>query len=151
MIDGVRVKTLKTIADERGWLFEILRNDDDIFLQFGQVYLTAVYPGVVKAWHYHKTQTDSFTVVSGMAKLVLADLRETSSTHGEINEFFIGDQNRILVQIPPGVYHGLKGLGDRPALAINCPDRPFDRDNPDEIRLPYNTDKIAYDWEIKHG
>jgi len=51
MIDGVKTKSLTTIADERGWLFEILRCDDDIFLKFGQVYLTAVYPGVVKAWH----------------------------------------------------------------------------------------------------
>ncbi len=151
MIDGVRIKELKTIADERGWLFEILRSDDDLFIKFGQVYLTAVYPGVVKAWHYHAQQTDTFTVVSGMVKLVVADLREDSPTKGEINEFFVGDQNRILVQIPPGVYHGLKGIGAAPALALNCPDRPFDRAHPDEIRLPYDTDKIDYDWEIRHG
>jgi len=151
MIDGVRIKELKTIADERGWLFEILRRDDDLFIEFGQVYLTAVYPGVVKAWHCHAEQTDSFTVVSGMVKLVVADLRDNSPTRGEINEFFIGDQNRILVQIPPGVYHGLKGIGTAPALALNCPDRPFDHDHPDEIRLPHDTDKIKYDWEIRHG
>ena len=151
MIDGVHVKTLKTIADERGWLFEILRRDDNIFRDFGQVYLTAVYPGVVKAWHCHKQQTDSFTVVSGMAKLALADLREDSPTVGDINEFFIGDQNRILVQIPPGVYHGLKGIGPHPALALNCPDHPYDHDNPDEIRLPHDTDSIDYDWDIRHA
>lgn len=151
MIDGVRIKTLKTIADERGWLFEILRCDEDIYQQFGQVYLTAVYPGVVKAWHCHEKQTDSFTVVSGMAKLVTADLRKGSPTHGEINEFFVGDQNRILVQIPPGVYHGIKGIGPEPALALNCPDRPYDHDNPDEIRLPHDSDAIDYDWNRKHG
>ncbi len=151
MIDGVRIKKLTTIADERGWLFEILRNDDDLFIEFGQVYLTAVYPGVVKAWHCHAEQTDTFTVVSGMVKLVVADLRDGSPTKGTIDEFFIGDRNRILVQIPPGVYHGLKGIGTAPALALNCPDRPFDHAHPDEIRLPYDTDKIDYDWEIRHG
>jgi len=151
MIDGVRVKTLKTIADERGWLFEILRRDDEIFREFGQIYLTAVYPGVVKAWHCHAGQTDSFTVVSGMAKLALADLREDSRTHGDINEFFIGDQNRILVQIPPGVYHGLMGISPQPALALNCPDRPYDHGNPDEIRLPHDTDAIDYDWKPRHS
>jgi len=151
MIDGVKTKKLITHADERGWLFEILRRDDDIFIEFGQVYLSTVYPGVVKAWHCHAEQTDSFTVVSGMAKLVLADLRDESPTKGEVNEYFIGDKNRLLVQIPPGVYHGIKGIGVVPALALNCPDRPYDRDNPDEIRLPFDSEKILYDWEIKHG
>jgi dTDP-4-dehydrorhamnose 3,5-epimerase len=151
MIDGVRTKKLKTIADERGWLFEILRNDDELFIDFGQVYLTAVYPGVVKAWHCHAEQTDTFTVVSGMVKLVVADFRDGSPTKGEINEFVIGDQNRMLVQIPPGVYHGLKGMGTEPALALNCPDRPFNHADPDEIRLPHDSDKIDYNWEIRHG
>lgn len=151
MIDGVKTKKLTTHADERGWLFEILRCDDDVFMRFGQVYIAAVYSGVVKAWHCHEKQTDSITVVSGMAKLVLADLRENSPTRGEIDEFVVGDENRILVQIPPGVHHGLKGISPQPALALNCPDHPYDSDNPDEIRLPYDTPEIDYDWEVKHG
>lgn len=151
MIAGVKTKKLITHADERGWLFEILRCDDELFTRFGQVYLTSIYPGVIKAWHCHAKQTDHFTVVSGMAKLVLADLREDSSTAGQINEFIIGDQNRMLIQIPPLVYHGIKCLGSQTALALNCPDKLFDHDNPDEIRLPYNTAEIHYDWEIRHG
>ncbi len=151
MIEGVKTKQLKTIADERGWLFEILRSDDAIFTRFGQLYLTAVYPGVIKAWHAHERQTDNFTVVSGMAKLVLADLRRNSLTLGEVTEFFVGDQNRILVQIPPGVFHGLKGISPEPALALNVPSEPYEPVHPDEIRLPYNTDKIAYRWDTRHG
>jgi len=53
-IEGLQVTNLRTIPDERGWLMEILRNDDDIFEKFGQVYMTTAYPGVVKGWHYHK-------------------------------------------------------------------------------------------------
>lgn len=151
MIAGVKTKTLITHADERGWLYEILRSDDEMFKKFGQVYISAVYPGVVKAWHCHARQTDSFTVVSGMAKLVLADLRQDSPTKGEVNEFIIGDENRRLIQIPPMVHHGIKGIGTQPALALNCPDHAFDKDHPDEIRLPYNTPEIDYDWEIRHG
>ncbi|MDD4053134.1 MAG: dTDP-4-dehydrorhamnose 3,5-epimerase family protein [candidate division Zixibacteria bacterium] len=151
MIDGVRTKKLVTHVDDRGWLFEILRNDDDLFIAFGQVYLTAVYSGVVKAWHCHALQTDNFTVVSGMARLVLADLRENSPTRGEINEFHIGDQNRMLVRIPPGVYHGLKGIGPGAALALNCPTEPYNPERPDEIRLPYTCDEIPYDWDVRHG
>jgi dTDP-4-dehydrorhamnose 3,5-epimerase len=151
MIEGVRTKPLRTIADDRGWLFEILRCDDDLFTRFGQVYLTAVYPGVVKAWHCHRKQIDNLAVVSGMARLVLADCREGSSTRGTIEEFIIGDQNRMLVQIPPGVYHGLMGLGVTPALALNCPSEPYHRDHPDEIRLPFDTDQIPYTWQIRNG
>ncbi len=76
MIKGVVAKQLKYIPDERGRLMEILRNDDDVFVKFGQVYLTTTYPGVVKAWHYHKKQDDFITCVKGMLKLVLYDSRK---------------------------------------------------------------------------
>jgi dTDP-4-dehydrorhamnose 3,5-epimerase-like enzyme len=86
MIHQVRTKDLRVIPDERGRLMEMLRTDDDIFLKFGQIYLTAAYPGVVKGWHYHKIQWDHFIVVHGMMKIVLYDSREGSPTRGEINE-----------------------------------------------------------------
>jgi hypothetical protein len=73
MIDGVKTKNLKVVPDERGWLMEILRNDDDIFENFGQVYMTTAYPGVVKGWHLHKKQTDNFTCIHGMMKVALYD------------------------------------------------------------------------------
>jgi dTDP-4-dehydrorhamnose 3,5-epimerase len=57
-IQGVKTRALRLIPDERGWLMEILRADDELFTKFGQVYVSATYPGVVKAWHYHKVQVD---------------------------------------------------------------------------------------------
>ena len=89
MIEGVKVKKLKIIPDDRGRLMEILRADDDIFLKFGQVYMTTAFPGVVKAWHYHRLQTDSFTCVSGRMKLALYDARKKSGTYKELNDFII--------------------------------------------------------------
>ncbi|HSG98447.1 MAG TPA: dTDP-4-dehydrorhamnose 3,5-epimerase family protein [candidate division Zixibacteria bacterium] len=151
MIDGVKTKSLRVIPDERGKLMEILRADDELFERFGQVYITTIYPGVVKAWHCHAKQTDHFTVISGMAKLALADLRESSPTRGKVQEFFIGVDNPQLVKIPPGVYHGLKGIGASTAIALNVPTEVYHYDNPDEIRLPWNSDKIPYDWEIMMG
>ena len=112
MIDGVRTKALKVIADERGFLMEILREDDPIFERFGQAYLTVAYPGVVKGWHYHKRQQDYFAVVKGMAKVVLYDDREGSPTRGEVNEFFLGERNPTLLVIPPLVVHGIKDVLD---------------------------------------
>jgi len=151
MINGVKTRQLKLFPDERGRLMEILRNDDDIFLKFGQVYMTTAYPGVVKAWHFHKKQSDFFAVVHGMMKIVLYDSREKSSTKGEINEFFMGIHNPSILVIPPLVYHGFKCISEHEAIVINCPTAPFNRKNPDEFRLPADTPEITYDWERKNG
>ena len=154
-IDGVVIKPLKVIPDERGWLMEILRNDDPIFTQFGQVYMTTAYPGVVKGWHYHKKQTDNFTCVHGMMKVALYDAREESPTKGNLMELFIGEKNPALVTVPPGVYHGFKAIGEETAFFVSVPTLPYNYAEPDEYRLPPDTDEIPYDWGLlpglKHG
>lgn len=151
MIEGVKVKQLRIIPDERGFLMEILRSDWEVFEKFGQVYITACYPGIVKGWHYHKFQTDHFACIHGMAKVVLYDGREGSSTRGEINEFFVGEKNPLLLKIPPGIIHGFKAIGRRTAIMLNCPTELYNYNNPDEYRLPYDTEEIPYDWNLKHG
>ncbi|MBI4835263.1 MAG: dTDP-4-dehydrorhamnose 3,5-epimerase family protein [Planctomycetes bacterium] len=151
MIKDVKIKQLKPIPDERGRIMEILRSDDDLFIKFGQVYITTAYPGVVKAWHYHKKQADSFCVVHGMMKVVLYDSREGSATKGEVNEFFMGAYNPILVQIPPFVYHGFKCISEEEAIMLNCPTQPYNPKEPDEYRLPFDTPEIPYNWERKNG
>jgi len=134
---------------------EILRCDDEIFNQFGQVYLTTAYPGVVKAWHYHKKQTDNFTCIKGMMKVVLYDSREGSVTRGELNEFFLGDLNPMLVSVPPLVYHGFKAIGKEIAYFLSVPTLAYNYADPDEFRLPPDSKDIPYDWILtpgkKHG
>ncbi len=145
-IVGVKIKPLRVIPDERGWLMEILRADEgELFTKFGQVYVSATYPGVVKGWHYHKVQTDNVACVQGMVKLVLVDTRPGSSTEGVVNEFFMGSQQPMLVQVPNLVYHGWKCVGDTVALVVNAPTEPYRYDDPDEFRLdPHGT--LPYDW-----
>lgn len=154
-IDGVKTKNLRVIPDERGWLMEILRSDDDIFQQFGQVYLSTAYPGVVKGWHYHKKQTDNFTCICGMMKVVLYDARNDSKTKGTIMEFFVGEKNPLLISVPPGVYHGFKGIGTDTAYFLSVPTLPYNYQEPDEYRIPPDTKEIPYDWGLdpilKHG
>ncbi len=151
MIDGVKVKNLKVICDERGRLMEILRSDDELFIKFGQVYMTTAYPGVVKAWHYHKHQTDNMSVVRGMMKIVLYDDREGSKTRGEVNQFFVGENNPILVSIPEMVYHGFKCISETEAMVINVPTNIFDYKQPDEYRIDPHKNTIPYDWSRKDG
>jgi dTDP-4-dehydrorhamnose 3,5-epimerase len=151
MIFDVVTKNLKLIPDERGRLMEILRRDEEMFSTFGQVYLTTTYPGVVKAWHYHKMQDDHIVCVKGMLKLVLYDDRDDSPTKGEINQFFIGDFNPALIRVPRMVYHGWKCISEEEALVINIPTEPYDHKNPDEYRLDPHDNNIPYSWERKDG
>jgi len=151
MIDGVLVKKIKVIPDERGRLMEILRADDKAFEKFGQVYMTTAYPGVVKGWHYHKEQADNMAVVRGMMKIVLYDGREQSPTFGEVNEIFAGNHNPVLVHIPPLVCHGFKCISEEEAIVVNVPTEMYNYETPDEFRLPAHGGEVPYDWTRKDG
>lgn len=150
-IEGVTVKKLKVIPDERGKLMEIIRNDDEIFSKFGQVYITTAYPGIVKAWHFHNFQDDHFTVLKGMMKVVLYDGREDSPTHGKLNEFFIGEDNQMVVKIPKRVMHGFKCISETEAMVLNLVTEPYNHENPDEHRIDPHDNNINYDWGRKDG
>src|SRR5512136_2757006 len=104
--------------------------------------MTAVYPGVVKGWHYHNLQTDYMVCVSGAIKLVLFDARRDSTTYGQINEFFIGEQNPTLIKIPPLIYHGFKGTGTQTALIVNTVTEPYNYQQPDEFRVAWDSPDI---------
>ncbi|MHA1284731.1 MAG: dTDP-4-dehydrorhamnose 3,5-epimerase family protein [Promethearchaeota archaeon] len=151
LIKGVYIKKLNPILDERGYLQECFRSDWEIFQKFGQVYITVAFPNVVKAWHRHKIQTDNMICIKGNAKLVLYDGRENSPTYKKINEIFFGEKNPLLVSIPPNIWHGFKAIGNKMIIVLNIPTELYNYNNPDEYRLPYNTDEINYDWEIKMG
>lgn len=151
LIKDVVVKQLKILPDDRGYLMEMMRKDWPEFMGFAQSYVTACYPGVYKAWHYHKIQYDHFVCPWGMAKVVLYDPRPDSPTRGMVNVFHIGNLNPVLLRIPLLVYHGFTSEADQLSLIINYPTDLYNYKEPDEYRLPYNDPSIPYDWEVKHG
>jgi dTDP-4-dehydrorhamnose 3,5-epimerase len=151
MIEGVKIKKLKVIPDERGRVMEILRRDDEFFQNFGQVYMTTTYPGMVKAWHKHEKQADNIACVSGLIKMALYDGRPGSPTFKEINEFYLGVHNASLIQVPAGVYHGWMCVSQEEAIIINVPTEVYDYKHPDEQRLDPHRSDIPYDWKRKDG
>lgn len=149
MIDGVVIKPLRQIPDERGKIMHMLRCDDPLFEKFGEIYFSIVNPGAIKSWHLHKEMTLNYAVVTGMIKLVLYDGRERSATKGEIMELFVGEDNYCLIKIPPMVTNGFKGIGSKPAIVANCATTPH---HPEEIvRIDPFTKDIPYNWELRHG
>lgn len=148
-IDGVVVKPLRKIPDERGCIYHMLRSDDPLFKQFGEIYFSSIYPGVVKGWHRHREMTLHYAVITGMIKLVIYDDRPVSPTRGNLAEIFIGEENYSLVRIPPNLWNGFKGIGYKMAILANCSTHPH---RPDEIeRLDPYSQQIPYDWSLKHG
>jgi dTDP-4-dehydrorhamnose 3,5-epimerase len=130
-------------------VMHMLRCDDPWFTKFGEIYFSTVYPGVIKGWHLHRRMTLNYAVVAGMIKLVLYDDRQDSGTRGELQEIFTGQDSYALITIPPGVWNGFKGIGTGPSIVANCATEPHD---PLEItRLDPFSDRIAYEWGIKHG
>ncbi len=149
MIEGVKIVPLRKIVDERGMIMHMLKASDDHYIEFGEIYFSCGFPGVVKAWHIHKEMTLNNCVVVGMIKLVLYDGRANSPTKGELMELFIGEHNYCLVQIPAGITNGYKAYGDTMAILANCATMPHD---PDELIYidPFDND-VPYDWSLKHG
>ncbi len=148
-IHDVRLAPLRRIPDERGAIMHMLRETDAAFQRFGEIYFSLIYPGVIKGWHLHRRMTLNYAVPVGMVKLVLYDDRPGSATRGTLQELHVGELDYSLVTIPPMVWNGFKGEGSGPALVANCATEPHD---PDEIdRLDPLSDRIPYDWSLRHG
>jgi dTDP-4-dehydrorhamnose 3,5-epimerase len=149
VIEGVQIHPLRQIPDERGRVMHMLRADAPHFQEFGEIYFSVVEVGAIKAWHLHERMTINYAVPHGRIKLVVYDDRDGSPTKGELEEIFLGDANYSLVVVPPFVWNGFKGIGDHAAIVANCATIPHDRG--EIVRLDPFSERIPYDWAIKHG
>lgn len=149
MINGVEVIPLKQISDERGKVMHMLRADAPHFEKFGEIYFSVVYPGVIKGWHLHREMILNYAVMYGMVKLVIYDDRELSTSRGAVQEVFMGEDNYVLVKIPPQIWNGFKGIGSNPAILANCATIPY---TPDEISgLDPKSMEIPYEWGLRYS
>lgn len=143
-IEGVVIRPLKKIPDERGTILHGVRSDS-MLSPFGEVYFKRLYNGVVNGWHIHETLQLNFICIHGMVKLVLFDSRPDSPTHGNLMEIFYGDDNYCLVHIPPGIANGSKGMNLPFSIVCNvC----SEAHNPElkYRRIDPHSGEIPYDW-----
>ncbi|MBU0608037.1 MAG: dTDP-4-dehydrorhamnose 3,5-epimerase family protein [Armatimonadetes bacterium] len=147
MIDGVVVKQLTRHVDERGYLMEVLRRDDELFREFGQAYVSACFPGMIKAWHCHQIQYDHFCCLAGNLKVGLYDDRPDSPTCGEAQTVVIGMLNPALICIPPLVWHGFAAVGNETAVVLNLPTELYNYREPDELRRALDDPEIPFQWK----
>ena len=147
-LHGVHVKPLAVHADDRGCFMEILREDDPFYSRFGQSSFSILYPGIVKAWHWHKRQDDLWFFVSGNAQVGLYDIREDSPTRGQTQVLYLGEMNRSLLHIPPGVAHGYRALGNAPVALVYY--TTYSYDPADELRLPWDEKGANFSWTTEN-
>ncbi|MEM4248554.1 MAG: dTDP-4-dehydrorhamnose 3,5-epimerase family protein, partial [Candidatus Nanoarchaeia archaeon] len=134
--------------DERGTIMHMLRATDGHFQQFGEIYFSTVYKGVVKGWHMHREMTLNYACIFGRIKLVIYDERPNSPTRGELMEIFLGPDNYSLAIIPPDVWNGFKGMSDPLAIVANCCTHVHDPAR--STRLDPFNNHIPYDWAVQH-
>jgi dTDP-4-dehydrorhamnose 3,5-epimerase len=152
LIAGVICAPVALWPDDRGYFLEVQRIGVGIAAHFPkettQISAAVNYPGIIKAFHFHRHQTDCWTPANGMFQVVLVDLRPESATFGRRNTLYVGQLRPWQILIPPGVGHGYKVVGTGPATLIYATDRFY---NPaDEGRIPHNDARLNYDWELQH-
>ena len=147
MIEGVLITPLRRIPDERGYIMHMLRSDSPHYEQFGEIYFSVAYPGVIKGWHEHTEQVQNYAVISGMIKLVMYDNRLESKTYMELMEMFVGNLNYSLIRIPTGVINGYKCIGAESCMVANCATLP----HKDGEMLRYDPfgEKVPYKWAVE--
>ncbi|BAC13083.1 spore coat polysaccharide synthesis (dTDP-4-dehydrorhamnose epimerase) [Oceanobacillus iheyensis HTE831] len=146
MIEGVQIKRIEKHCDDRGYLAELVRDDEHLLSHFGQATISMSYPGVIKAFHYHEKQDDLWYFASGNAQVVLYDLRKNTNTTGRTDVIYMGEHNPILLLIPKGIAHGYRVLGSKPATIIYFTTKSYNKNDPDEKRLAWNDPEINFNW-----
>jgi len=146
-IDGVVVRPLTIVADDRGAVLRMLRADDPHFVRFGEIYFSLVNPAAVKAWRRHREMVAHYAVPRGHVRVVVFDDRPASPTRGAVMEIETGESRYSLITIPAGTWNGFMGLGDHPSLVANCASTPHD---PAEVeRRPHDDPSIPYVWSTR--
>ena len=97
LIEGLKIKKLSIIEDDRGSLMHMLRNDDELFTTFGECYFSEVFPEKIKGWKCHTSQTQNLAVPVGKVKFIIFDNRVNSNTKGKLEEVTLGKIGRAHV------------------------------------------------------
>lgn len=146
MIDGVKIKPLKTHLTADGYFRELIRDEDNLLERFGQSSMSLAHPGFIKAFHYHKEQDDVWYIVSGQVRTVLYDTRVDSPTHKETQVVIMGEDDPKVILIPKGVAHGYQVLGSKDAMLFYHTTQHYNPE--DELRIKFDDAEVGFDWNI---
>ena len=142
MLEGVSLKPLKKVLNEKGDIFHALKSTDEIFISFGEAYFSNVNHGAIKGWKKHNKMILNLVVPVGQIKFVLYDDREFSTTFKEFWEVEIGEANYQRLSVPTGIFMSFQGIGLHRNMLLNIASIPHD---PAESVNKELSD-ISYSW-----
>ncbi len=141
MLDGMKVKSIKRLPDERGFFCEVMRTDwkelfgEDTIMQVNHSF---TYPDVIRAWHRHlRGQVDYFLVLKGAIKICAFDDKTS-----ELNEVVSSGSDLQVVRVPGHYWHGFKAVGNEPSMLVYFTTNLYDPADPDEERRAWNDSKL---------
>lgn len=152
LISDLKIKPFPIWPDDRGYFLEVARTGQGLVAGFDsattQVSAAFNYPGIIKAFHYHRFQTDYWVPTAGLLQVACVDLRRGSRTYGHKNTLYVGALRPWQILIPPGVAHGYKVIGEQPSVLVYVTNKTYDPK--DEGRIAHDHASLAYDWELQH-
>ena len=140
-LNDILVTPLKRIPTDGGDVMQVLKNSDNGFNCFGEVYFSWVEHGAIKAWKCHKHMTLNLVVPLGEVSFVFHLTNQKNSFRDEI----IGEERYVRLTVPPGIWFGFQGSGSGQSLVMNLGDIAHD---PDEV-LRKSFSEFSYNWSIK--
>ena len=145
LLPGVTLHPVANIVTRNGLTTEIFSKPWG-FLEgeFAHAIHASLNGQAISAWHMHEQQTDHIYPIDGPFEVAIYDDRKGSMTRGRINVVRLSRYRPAILQIGPGLWHGIKNLSNSTASFINYFDQPYRHDDPDEWRLPFDTDRIPY-------
>jgi dTDP-4-dehydrorhamnose 3,5-epimerase len=145
-IEGVHVKKIVRHTDERGYFAELFKEGEPGFHRIAQTSYSLIRPGVVKAFHHHD-YWETWAVIEGRAKVVIHDTREGSPTKGVTQVLYAGEDEPVMISIPPNVAHGYKSLGEEQCGMLYHAEEAYDPNRKDQIGTIAEDDPvIGFDW-----
>lgn len=133
---------VQVYADDRGW--SIMNQFRGVLGPEGQINFSTQYPGIIKAWHRHRRQTDFWMCVRGHMKIGVHREEGDRQWLG-----VIGEMRPTILIIPPLLWHGSATVGPEPACLLYYVTRAYDPADPDEERRPYDA-LPGFPWSVLH-
>ena len=140
-LDDILVTPLKQIPTDGGDVMHVLKNSDNGFNGFGEVYFSWVDQGAIKAWKCHQHMTLNLVVPLGEVSFVF----HLADQNYDFRVEDIGEERYVRLTVPPGIWFGFQGRGSGQSLLMNLADMAHD---PDEV-LGKPTSEFNYDWRLQ--
>ncbi len=141
---GISVFPLKQIQLEKGDVWHGMKNSDEGFKGFGEVYFSNVNPGQIKGWKLHTKTTLNLIVIKGEIEFVFFDERVKSESYGKFYKLIASEKgdNYCRITVSPGIWMAFKCKSNDTALLMDIIDQPHS----DLEALKKDLNEFTYNW-----